>query len=97
MGEAFVMPQLGDSVFEHQHLIALVARADKRIASANEFGGQTHRGGRSRSSTISISPRATIPTSAPNNACWSVTRIRGFAGFGMKLLAYFGSPLFSRI
>jgi hypothetical protein len=36
--------------------------------------------------TISISPRATIPISALNNPCWSVTRIRGFAVLGTKLL-----------
>jgi hypothetical protein len=51
------------------------------------------RSGRSRSSTMSISPRAIISRSAANNACSSVMLIRGFDGSGMKLLAYAG-PLF---
>ena len=60
------------------------------------FANKTQRGGRWRSSTISISPRATFPRSAPKSACSSVMLIR-FSEPGMKLLAYAASLFFSSI
>jgi hypothetical protein len=60
------------------------------------FANKTQRGGRWRSSTTSISPRATFPRSAPKSACSSVMLIR-FSEPGMKLLAYAASLFFSSI
>jgi hypothetical protein len=60
------------------------------------FANKTQRSGRWRSSTTSISPRATFPRSAPKSACSSVMLIR-FSEPGMKLLAYAASLFFSSI
>lgn len=84
-----------DLVEVRGHLLDVASHRRRSLRLVQRISVQ--RRGRSRSSTISISPREIIPKSAPNNACWSVTRIRGFDELGMKLLAYFGSLFFSSI